>query len=179
MFYKKIKFLIIAYLLIVLVFFIFQRYILYPIAFNKNKKEIKISGVKNINYERKKAILKGWIINEKAQKGLIYYGGNAEKIEKLIPFFKKFKNYTTYLIPYRGYSSSSGRPTEKLLYEDALFIFDEIKKNKSNISIIGRSLGTGIATHIAALRDINNLILITPYYSIKSLAKKKILVVTS
>ena len=116
--------------------------------------------------------LRGWIVNPKQDKALIYYGGNAEGIEQNISFFQNIlPNYSVYLIPYRGYGESMGKPTESGLYSDALHIYDQLVTQHTKISLLGRSLGSGIATYVAARRNIENLILVTPYDSIENVAK--------
>lgn len=114
----------------------------------------------------------GWVLNEGQPKALIYYGGNAESIEANIPFFKSvIPNYTIYLIPYRGYGNDVGAPTEKALYRDAMQIFQSIESKHDSISLMGRSLGSGIATYVAANRQVDKLILVTPFDSIENVAK--------
>ena len=80
-------------------------------------------------------------------------------------------DYTVYLIPYRGYGNSTGEPNEDSLYGDALYVFDQVKAHHQQISLMGRSLGSGIATYVAANRQVEKLILITPYDSIVNVAK--------
>lgn len=114
----------------------------------------------------------GWVLNEGQPKALIYYGGNAESIEANIPFFKSvIPNYTIYLIPYRGYGNDVSAPTEKALYRDAMQIFQLIESKHDSISLMGRSLGSGIATYVAANRQVDKLILVTPFDSIENVAK--------
>lgn len=116
--------------------------------------------------------LRGWIVNPKQDEALLYYGGNAESIEQSISFFQNIlPNYSVYLIPYRGYGESMGKPTENGLYSDALHIYDQLVTQHTSISLFGRSLGSGIATYVAARRNIENLILVTPYDSIENVAK--------
>jgi pimeloyl-ACP methyl ester carboxylesterase len=116
--------------------------------------------------------LRGWIVNPKQDKALLYYGGNAEGIEQNISFFQNIlPNYSVYLIPYRGYGDSMGEPTENGLYSDALHIYDQLVTQHTKISLLGRSLGSGIATYVAARRNIEKLILVTPYDSIENVAK--------
>lgn len=114
----------------------------------------------------------GWTLNEGQPKALIYYGGNAESIEANIPFFEAvLPSYTVYLIPYRGYGNNSGTPTEKVLYSDAVQIFQSVENKHDSISLMGRSLGSGIATYVAANRQVDKLILVTPFDSIENVAK--------
>ena len=80
-------------------------------------------------------------------------------------------NKTVYFVDYRGYGSSSGKPSEKALFIDALNIYDRLKTQHGKISVIGQSLGSGVAIYLATKRDIQKMILSTPYDSIESVAK--------
>lgn len=82
-----------------------------------------------------------------------------------------FPNHTIYTVNYRGYGGSTGSPSQDGLFKDALSIYDHIVKKHQSISAIGRSLGSGIAIHLATQRDIHKLALITPYDSIASVAQ--------
>ncbi|RTZ58963.1 MAG: alpha/beta hydrolase [Gammaproteobacteria bacterium] len=114
------------------------------------------------------------ILNKGNKKAILYFGGNGEAVEYNAPAFKKlFKNHTIYLVKYRGYGGSTGEPSEKNLYSDALNIFDDIKRKHTEITVIGRSLGSGISTYVSSKRNIKNLVLVTPYDSIESIAQEK------
>jgi len=114
------------------------------------------------------------LINEGKEKVIIYLGGNAEDVDtNYHKFSKAFKQHTIYLVQYRGYANSTGTPIEKNLYADALFIYDAIKDKYKDISVIGRSLGTGVATYLASKREVNKLVLVTPYDSIESIAQSR------
>jgi pimeloyl-ACP methyl ester carboxylesterase len=158
---------ILAYLALALLLFLFQRSFLYfPQAAAKN---ILAEEIRFLNDQQK---LTGWVLNKGQEKAIIYYGGNAEAVEQNIHFYlKHFPDQTTYLVPYRGYGKNSGKPTEEVLYSDALYLFDQVREKHQNINLIGRSLGTGIATYVAVNRDINKLVLVTPYDSIENIAK--------
>ena len=108
--------------------------------------------------------LRGWVANEHNNNAIIYFGGNAERPEVSINDFKQlFSNQTIYFINYRGYGESDGTPTETNLYADALAIYDHIAPQHNHITVIGRSLGTGVATYLATQRNIHKLILVTPF----------------
>jgi pimeloyl-ACP methyl ester carboxylesterase len=131
-----------------------------------------VRGVAEVSFDTDGEQLRGWLVNEGRPKALVYYGGNAENIEDNITLFKTaLPDYTVYLIPYRGYGNSTGYPTEAFLYSDALAIFDRVKDKHEQISLIGRSLGTGVATYVAANRQIEKLLLVTPFDSIVNVAK--------
>ena len=112
---------------------------------------------------RDKAILRGWVVNEEKESAVIYFGGNAERPEASLDDFKYlFDQQAVYMINYRGYGESEGSPTEKDLYIDAVAIYDHIADSHNHISVIGRSLGSGVATYLATERDVHRLILVSP-----------------
>jgi len=103
---------------------------------------------------------------------IIYFGGNSDDATRFLLHVKKLKGFDILVFNYRGYMDSSGKPSEKNLFEDAIKIYDKFVK-KSKVILIGRSLGTGVAVYLASKREAKGLVLITPYDSIASLAKQK------
>jgi len=127
----------------------------------------------DITYQINDENIKVNVINKDQEQAIIYFGGNAEAVAYNINTFSEiFPSHTLYLFNYRGYGGSSGTPTEKNNYSDALAIFDILKKKHKDITIIGRSLGSGVATFIASKREIKKLVLITPFDSIQNIAQK-------
>ena len=101
---------------------------------------------------------------------LIYFGGNAEDVSQNMPdFLDTFPDSAIYLLHYRGYGGSTGHPTEKGIVADALLLFDQVHAQHRNITVIGRSLGTGVAVQIANRRPIARLVLVTPYDGLKDI----------
>jgi pimeloyl-ACP methyl ester carboxylesterase len=124
-----------------------------------------------------KESIKVTVLNKGRKKAIIYFGGNAESVDyNAYDFSRIFQQHTVYLVKYRGYGGSTGRPEEKAIYSDALHIFDKIKSKYAAVSIIGRSLGSGVATLLASKRNIDKLILITPFDSIENVAQKLYLI---
>ena len=133
--------------------------------------EAHVAQAEAIWLENQQHKLKIWQLNS-GDSAIIYFGGNAEGVENNIPLFSQiFSGRTVYLVNYRGYGGSSGKPTEQALFADALAVYDYVKQRHGNISIIGRSLGSGVASYVASRRDIEKLALITPYDSIKNVAQ--------
>ncbi len=111
------------------------------------------------------------VVNEGNENAILYFGGNAESMAKSADYIaQQFPAFTIYLMNYRGYATSTGVATEEGLYSDALKLYDTIKPKHNRISIGGRSLGSGIATYVAAHREVSKLALITPFDSIESVA---------
>jgi len=102
---------------------------------------------------------------------LIYFGGNAEDVSLEMPGFSiAFPNHAIYLLHYPGYGGSSGSPSEQAILLDALALFDRAHSDHQNITVIGRSLGSGVAIRLASLRPVARLVLVTPYDSLQDIA---------
>lgn len=123
-------------------------------------------------------LLRGWLVRGPAQGPwplVIYYGGNAEEVSWLLPEFSRMPGWAGLLVNYRGYGLSQGQPSEAALYRDALAIYDQILRRAEvdhrRVVIIGRSLGTGIATYLASQRPVAGVVLISPYDSLVRVAR--------
>ena len=113
-------------------------------------------------------------INEGKDQAILFFSGNADNVLFSAPEFQDwFPDYTLYLLNYRGYAGTDGKPSEDALYHDALSLYDRIKDRHRQISVIGKSLGSGVATYVADNRAIEKLVLITPYDSVLSIAQKR------
>ena len=112
------------------------------------------------------------VFNNQHRDAIIYFGGIGESVaHSSPPMASSISGHAAYFVSYRGYGGSTGTPTEAGLYSDALAIYDLLKHRHRRISVIGRSLGTGVATYVASNRAIENLILVTPFDSIERIAK--------
>jgi len=80
------------------------------------------------------------------------------------------------LIDYRGFGLSTGSPSEQGMYEDSIaafhFIQNQLGFDSKNIFILGRSIGSAAAIHVASERDIAGLILISPLASGRDVMNK-------
>jgi fermentation-respiration switch protein FrsA (DUF1100 family) len=75
-------------------------------------------------------------------------------------------------ISYRGYQGSTGSPSEEALLADGIAAFDWLSaRSKSEIVVLGRSLGTGIAVNTAAQRPAIGVVLVSAYLSVLSVAQ--------
>jgi uncharacterized protein len=107
-------------------------------------------------------------------KALIYFGGNAEDVSLSLPAFSSaFPDRALFLLHYRGYGGSSGKPSEEAIHSDALALFDRVHLEYSDIAVVGRSLGSGVAIRLAGQRPVSSLVLVTPYDSIQELAARQ------
>lgn len=121
--------------------------------------------------------LTGWLVRVTGERAplLIYFGGNAEDVSWLVGMADRFAGHSLLLLNYRGYGGSGGHPGESALFADALLAYDYAKQrgdvDASRILAMGRSLGTGVAVHLAARRQLAGVILVSPYDSVRALAQ--------
>ena len=112
------------------------------------------------------------VLNEGHSNAILYFGGNAESMAESADYIaKQFPEFTVYLMDYRGYGFSTGISSEATLYRDALKLYDSVKTKHARISLGGRSLGTAVASYVAAYREVSKLALITPFDSIVNVAQ--------
>lgn len=119
-------------------------------------------------------VLRGWVIHPDMPNPILYFGGNAERIEKdRSDFAQWLPGHSVYLLAYRGYGASDGKPSEAALFADAVSEFDQIQALHADqpISVIGRSVGSGVAAYLASQRSIAKLVLITPFDSMAEVAQ--------
>jgi pimeloyl-ACP methyl ester carboxylesterase len=103
---------------------------------------------------------------------LIYFGGNAEDVSlSLDELAQALPDHALYLLHYRGYGGSEGSPSEAALFADSLALHAHVARRHPRVSVLGRSLGSGVATYLASQRQLQQLVLVTPYDSIASMAK--------
>ena len=121
--------------------------------------------------------LSGWFVPVKNHKGviLVLHGksGNISTRLTFLNYFSRKLGLSTFIIDYRGYGKSEGRPSEKGTYLDAEAAWKyltEVKKIKpGNIIIFGRSLGGPIAARLAGKVKARALILESTFTTIKEI----------
>jgi uncharacterized protein len=122
--------------------------------------------------------LRGWLVKGAGARTplVIYFGGNAEEVSWLTEVASNFAGWSLLLVNYRGYGQSEGKPGERELFADALAIYDYAKGradvDPERIVAMGRSLGSGVAVHLAAERPLRGVILVSPYDSLAEVGKR-------
>ncbi|WP_461598906.1 alpha/beta hydrolase [Winogradskyella sp.] len=108
---------------------------------------------------------------------ILYFHGNAGDLSRwgIITEYFVERSYDVLVMDYRTYGKSSGKLSEEAFYNDAQYCYDYLLKDYSEneITLYGRSLGTGIASYLASENTPKQLILETPYYSIEDIANHR------
>lgn len=131
------------------------------------------AGATDFQLERPGVVLRGWRVNPQQRDALLYFGGNAESIEAMRePLARWAPGRTAYLVSYRGYGASDGEPSEAALAADAVHLYDHVQARHpgGTVAVIGRSLGSGVAAHVASQRPVAALVLVTPFDSLAAVA---------
>jgi fermentation-respiration switch protein FrsA (DUF1100 family) len=115
------------------------------------------------------------------RKVVLYFPGNGDFLAGVAGRFKALTSDGTGLVAlsYRGYAGSSGSPSERglLLDAEAAYSFATARYEAGRIVAWGFSLGTGVATAIAAAHPVSKLILEAPYTSTVDLAAFRLRIV--
>ena len=178
---------IIGLLIVILALFVLlsilqERLIFYPQRISDKEAEIlmkRYSRVESVSLKTHDNLtIRGWFLkNSSSSKSplILYFGGNAEEVSYLLDYAEKIKGWSWVLINYRGYGLSEGKPSEINLYRDAISLYDYFVKrddiDKERFVVMGRSLGTGVATYLAQMRKTSAVILVSPYDSLVSVGK--------
>jgi fermentation-respiration switch protein FrsA (DUF1100 family) len=178
-FYLAVSSVVLAYFIIILFVYFYQRNLLYHPSEN-NYLNDKIT----FNYEEifietdKKIKLKSWFVKKDLNKfkTILIFHGNAgnlfNRVYKLNELNKLDVNIL--LISWRGFSGNKGKPTEKSLYHDAEEAVKWLNNRgaiSKNIILYGESLGTGVATELGTSNAFGGIILESPFTSIANAAK--------
>jgi fermentation-respiration switch protein FrsA (DUF1100 family) len=107
---------------------------------------------------------------------ILYFHGNGGDLSMRGPRIQRFASagYGTFMLAYRGYSGSTGSPSERANIADAQLAYDHLRKSglaARDIFVYGESLGSGVATQVAATREVGGLILDAPFTSVPDVGK--------
>jgi len=122
-------------------------------------------------------MLHGWIVPAASTPApaVLYFGGNGEEVSWALAEKRWPRDVTVVSLNYRGYGASEGKPTALHLQSDGLALFDLVAArddvDRARIAVFGRSLGTAVATHVAANRPVGRAILVSPYDSLASVGQ--------
>ena len=177
---NTIVILILFYVLLLISVFIFQRKLLYhPNFSNHITGDGLIHSIEKINIKTEDNIdLKGWFhLKDLKKKTILFFHGNAGTLDNRIYKLNLLGNLDInfLIIAWRGYSGSSGKPTELGLYQDAKSAVNWLNLKgiaEKNIILYGESLGTSVAIEIGQHKNFAGIILEAPFTSMADTGKK-------
>jgi hypothetical protein len=106
---------------------------------------------------------------------ILYFGGKEQDSVSLIRQWSlEYPNVRWIAFNYRGYGLSQGRATEKHVLDDGIITFDWTVKHYGDVSLMGFSLGSSIASYIASRRSPKWVVLVAPFDSVPSLIQAKV-----
>lgn len=115
------------------------------------------------------------LVKEPNSKGVILYlHGNKGSIRRCLRQAQTMSGnqYDLFIVDYRGYGKSDGKIiSEAQLFKDVQVVYDYLKQSyrEDQIQIVGYSLGSGMASWLAAHNSPKRLLLVAPYVSFTDL----------
>lgn len=177
--FRTLKLLLVFYILICVGLYFFQEKLLFfPDKLDKSFKfsfaqpfdevNIKTNDGKSIN---------GLLFKTDSSKGLVFYlHGNAGSLDNWGDVARRYTdlNYNVFILDYPGYGKSEGAIQSKTqLFNVIQTAYDQMKQRfrEDSIVVLGYSIGTGLAAHLAATNHPKLLILQAPYYSLTDMMR--------
>lgn len=178
---KRLKVLItIIYVLTFTLFSIYNiqdQLIFHPNSSNNNYARVIHLGYTPISIDNEYYGLAKFNSEEKLQT-VIYFGGNGENTATNFynfdsnNIFDIYENYNFISFDYPSYGFSKGIATEDAIYLMADKITEYIKHHpfidEDNITVIGFSIGSGVASYFANNHPVKRLVLLAPYNNLTS-----------
>lgn len=166
------------YLAIALFMFFSQRALMYfPDPQRTDPKSIGLDEVQEriIDTDEGARVIAWYVPARPGNPTLLYFHGNAGSLETRSERIRKYaaRGRGIYMMSYRGYAGSTGKPSEAANVADAKRAYDDLVSlgvSADEIIVYGESLGSGVAVQVAADKHAAGLILDAPYTSIVDVA---------
>ena len=105
---------------------------------------------------------------------IVGFGGNGWNGQDVASYLHDvYPEAHVIVFHYRGYRPSTGKPSAKALLADAPLVFDAaVERVKPQVTVaVGFSIGSAVAASLAKRRNLDGLILVTPFDSLKAVAE--------
>lgn len=168
----------VVYLLLCFYVFYIQKQLLYhPTKALRTEQLLTAQKHEEREFLDSKGEFAGWMLGpEQAAKTVVIFHGNTglavNRHYLSDPFLSNplTQNWKVLLFEYPGFGYREGEPDEKSIVEKALLTIDSIS---GPIILVGESLGSGVAAHIAAQRAtrIDGILLIVPFNNMAETAQ--------
>ena len=104
---------------------------------------------------------------------LMFVGRSHDAVGLISKLSLTYPNARVIAFNYRSYGKSEGKVDEKNMYVDGLKIATLVEKNYGEFYLLGYSIGSSVASYVAAHHQVKKLFLVGAFNSIASLAKSK------
>ena len=159
--------------------YVFQRRLIYvPYPERVTPAEVGLDGVREVVLEAPDGarLIAWYAAAAPGRPTLLYFHGNAGGLATRADRISRFAGagYGVFMPAYRGYSGSTGSPSEAAINADARLAYEYLRKGgvaERAIVLYGESLGSGVAVRLASERDVGAVILDAPYTSLPDVAK--------
>jgi len=169
------------YLAAALALFAFQRRLIYrPDPAHVTPAQAGLTGVAEVRLAAPGGVeIVAW--EAKAREGkptFLYFHGNGGGLVDRSERIRRFAldGYGVFMPAYRGYSGSTGSPSEAAIIADAQRAYDHLIAQglkPQDIVLYGESLGTGVAVQLAAAREVSAVVLDSPYTSLVEIGQRQ------
>jgi hypothetical protein len=142
-----------------------------PVDYGLRSEELRLTASDGVR-------LHGWWIRAGGERVVLLFHGNAGNVSHRLDRAKLFAErlgVDLFLVDYRGYGRSEGRPSEPGIYRDGLAIYDAALERgfpPERIILMGESLGCAVAIEVALARPCAAVALETPFLSVPALARR-------
>jgi uncharacterized protein len=168
----------VLYVAFVALLYMMERTFLYPASsYRTTATEAGLPGFQDLTLATAdgERLVAWWKPPEPGRAVLVYFHGNGGSL-----WNRRFRarllaedGRGLLLVSYRGYSGSTGTPTESGLREDAraAYAWATERVEPSRVVLYGESLGSGVAVRLASERPVGGVVLEAPYTSTADIAK--------
>lgn len=125
-------------------------------------------------------VLRGWLLPPWSPRAdatgkwplVIVFAGQGGEASGYFELSRWLPDMAWAFVNYRGYGASDGTPSDKGIFQDAVAVYDYFAArpdiDADKIFALGGSMGTGVATYLAAHRPVAAVVLFSPYDSINA-----------
>jgi fermentation-respiration switch protein FrsA (DUF1100 family) len=109
---------------------------------------------------------------------LLFAHGNAETADQWVEPFAEAtrRGWAVLLVEYPGYAGTAGSPSERSVVAAGIAAYDwashDPRIDSKRIVVYGRSLGAGLAVHVAAARPVAGIVVESGFTSVRPLAAR-------
>jgi pimeloyl-ACP methyl ester carboxylesterase len=183
--WRVVRSVLIIYLLVTLVFSMFQEWFIFPGQATQGRPEARFTvptdgellQVTSARGDRVAMLLLKGSADSASRPTIIFFYGNAMCLADAVDFCREWRKLGANVVgvEYPGYGLSSGKPGEQSFYDAANAVWDHLSQrgdiDMTRIIPTGLSIGSGVAVELASRKPVAAVALFSPYTSLDDLAR--------